>query len=563
MKLKVLVENAKNKFKKIPKSFIGVIIAILVLISPLLSNKVTFGHDYVFHVTSNLVNHGYLNIFEFKFFLPKIFGSTIANGFGYGTGIFYPPLSYHLTSYISYFLNLSYQNSVLAISYSQILILILSGVVMYKFVKRISSDNYVAALSSVSYISYTYFLCTLYTRCAIGEGLMSIFLPLVLYGLYELFYGDDKKFIPLFVIGYTGMILSHLVLSVFITIIILIIFLFNIKKVLKKEKIKKLVISSILILLITSPFTVPLLEHKIYGNYTVFAENTMYDTETIKASATNILDFLVVKPKTANGIEVYIGYVTLFTMLIVIYKNKEIFQKENRSIYKNLLLLIIISLVLSSRIIPWNKMPYFLKIIQFPWRLCMVASLGISILSGYFIKLVDKEHKKKLAVLIVILTIFFGYATIAREYIIEPLVPYEMSLGNQKEYLPVKTNNNLEYFYSRNQEIIFKEGTGEIKIIENETPYLKSEINISSNNLIIELPRLYYLGYEIKLTDKDGVENKLDYYESEYGFIELHIIKNGTLEIDYTGTTANKIANYVSIITIISLISILIYNKIK
>ena len=252
MKLKVLVENVKNKFKKIPKPFIGVIIAILVLISPLLSNKVTFGHDYVFHVTNNLVNHGYLNIFEFKFFIPKIFGSTIANGLGYGTGIFYPPLSYHLTSYISYFLNLSYQNSVLAISYSQILILILSAIVMYKFVKRISSDNYVAALSSVSYISYTYFLCTLYTRTAIGEGLMSIFLPLVLYGLYELFYGDDKKFISLFVIGYTGMILSHLVLSVFITFIILIIFLFNIKKVLKKEKIKKLGISSILILLITN-----------------------------------------------------------------------------------------------------------------------------------------------------------------------------------------------------------------------------------------------------------------------------------------------------------------------
>ena len=562
-KIVKIAKKLKDNIKHIPKPFIGVILTILILISPLLGNKITAGHDYIFHATNNILTYDYIDIFKLQFTLPKIFGGNIANGFGYGTGIFYPPLSYYLTSYISYFLNLNAQNTVISITYLQILIIFFSGILMYKFTKRISKDNYVASISATTYITYSYFLCNIYTRTALAEALISVFLPLVFWGLYELFYGNKEKFNLLFTIGYIGMINSHLILSIFITIIILIIFLLNFKKVFKKDKLIELIKSSIMILIISSPYLIPLLEHSILGNYTAFEPNTMYDISEIKEFALDIFDFLIIRHRTDNGVEVYISYITLMSSLLTIIFNKKIFKKEHSSIYKNILLIVIISALISSKIFPWEQMPYFIKMIQFPWRLCGITSFGLCILTGYMTKLIDKKYKNKIACIIVIFLVFFVYSTISKEYVEDIIIPTQMSMGNQKEYLPMNTKNNLDYFENRQQDIILKTGNAEVSIIENNTPYLESEIILNTESVTIELPRIYYLGYKITLTDIEGNINKIKYYENEDGFIELEVNKSGTLEIDYDGTNAAKVAHYVSFLTIIISIVLLTTKKIN
>lgn len=559
--LKKIEEILKKYIKSIPKPIIGLTLAIIILVFPLLNNKVAIGHDYFFHATNNILNYQHLDIFKLNLTLPKIFGGTIAKGFGYATGIFYPPLSYYLTSYISYILNLTNENTVLSLSYLEILIIILSAITMYKLVKRISNDNYASMISSVAYISSTYFLCNIYTRNALAESLIFIFLPLIFYGLYELFFGNNRKFLILFTIGYIGLIFSHLVMAVFITIIILIIFMFNIKYILKKDKITKLIISSVLILLITSPYTVPLLEHKIFGNYSVFQDNIMYTNETIKEETTGITDLLLVKYKKDDGIEVYICYTTLIAALLTVIFNKKIFKNKEKYIYKTLILLIVISFLISSKYFPWDIMPSFLKMIQFPWRLCTVIIFATSILAGYMIKLIEPKYKEIIAYTIIIFMIIFGYSVIPQETIYKPYRPENMFMGNQNEYLPKNTQNNLLYYKLRNQNIILKEGRASIKTTKNETPYLKAEIELSSDLITIELPRLYYLGYQITLKDNKGKIKKIDYYENKYGFIELNLEDNGNIEVDYVGTAASKIANYISIIT--TMISIVILNKSK
>ena len=526
----------------------------------LLNNKISFGHDYKFHATNTIITYDTIDILKLKLTLPQIYGRNIANGLGYGTGIFYPSLTNYLASYITIIFNLTYQNCVLSLTYLGILIIIASGLIMYKFTKRITNDKYVSAISAITYISYSYFLCNIYARNALGEALISIFLPLVLYGLYELFFGNEEKFLPLFVIGYIGMINSHLVISIFITIIIIIMFLLNIKKVFKKDKLKKLILASLLILLISGPYLAPLLEHRILGKYVVFEENIMYNITSIKQHTLNILDYIIVRYKTDNGVEVYFGFITIISLIVTVIFNKKIFKNDERKVFKNILLFTIASIILSSKIIPWNYVPQFLKMIQFPWRICGITSLGVSILSGYFIKLIDQNYKKIVSIFMIILIIFFGYATIPKENMQETFHPTEMSIGNQQEYLPVKTKNNIDYFDNRNQEIIIKSGNAKIEIKENITPYLNTEIELITEKAKIELPRLYYLGYEIILKDQNGNKNKIKYYENEYGFIELEINKSGTLEVDYKGTITNRIANYTSFITIFICIIRFIYN---
>lgn len=567
-KQKKKLNKIKNKINSIPKPFIGLLIAIIILIYPLLGNKITNGHDYLFHATNTMLINNKINIFKFDLLLPKIYNGNIANGFGYGTGIFYPPLFYYLTAYISSILNLSIQDSILSITYVQIITIILSGLSMYKFTKKISKDSYIASISSIAYISSAYFLCNIYTRNTIGEALVYVFLPIVFSGLYELFFGDKNKFTLLFTIGYIGLINSHLVITIFITLIILILFLIYYKKVLKKDNIFKLIIASILILLISSPYLVPLIEHKVHGNYVVFEPEVMYSTDTIKNYALTITDFFMVRYKTntTNGIEVYMSFITLITSILTIINHKKIFNTKDSQIYKIILLITFISAYISSIFFPWEHMPYFIKIIQFPWRLCIITTFGISVLSGYIIKIFPKKDRKIVASMIAILMIFFGYSTISKENIIDKIeipITNKMSLGYQDEYLPSNVKENMSYYSNRNQDIIIKKGSAEIDVKENNYKQIKSEIKLNSNEIIIELPRLYYLGYQIKLTDQKGNKTKINYYENDYGFIEFKLNKSGIIEVEYKGTIANQISNYICFITTLLYIIVSIYKNKK
>jgi len=560
-------KNKKTIFSLIQKKekyilYLLLITAIFLLSYPLISNKIKYEDDYYFHVTNLLVNREHINILKFKFLIPQIFSGGIANNLGYGTGIFYPPLSYYLTCYMS-----SLINSNKIIEYLQIIIIILSSLTMFKFLKKVTKDNYISTIGSISYISSIYFLTDIYRRFAIAESLTFIFIPIVFLGLYNIISLNNNK-IHIFIIGYLGMIHCHLVISIYLTLIIIFLFLCFPKKILKKEIIKKLLLSSLIILLISSSYLIPLLEHKILGNYAVFEPNYMYTLESVKEHALSIKELLTIK---TTGVKIYLNYIILILSIITIILNKKIFKKENNklniNLYKVSLIITILSIFISSKLFPWEIMPNFLKMIQFPWRLLGLASFSLAILSGYTIKLIKEKYKLLLTIIISIFIVMNGYLSIEQKnnhnnLLMEDIpIPNEISLGVQSEYLPTKTINNIDYFKYRGEYIIIKEGKAKTTIIENNTPYLKSEIKLISDNITIELPRIYYLGYEIKLTDKEGNTKKIDYYENENGFIETKLNKSGILEINYKGTLANKIANYISILTIGICLSILLYKK--
>ena len=119
--------NTKKYIKELPIPFIMVSLALFILIIPLLNNKISFGHDYKFHATNTIITYDSIDILKLKLTLPQIYGKNIANGLGYGTGIFYPSLTNYLASYITVIFNLTYQNCVLSLTYLGILIIIASG----------------------------------------------------------------------------------------------------------------------------------------------------------------------------------------------------------------------------------------------------------------------------------------------------------------------------------------------------------------------------------------------------------------------------------------------------
>ena len=130
-------------------------------------------------------------------------------------------------------------------------------------------------------------------------------------------------------------------------------------------------------------------------------------------------------------------------------------------------------------------------------------------------------------------------------------------MENEKEYLPEKAINNLEYFENRNKDIIMISGTGEITKTVDDVPDLTFEVN-TSETMTIELPRIYYMGYRLEV---NGQEVELT--ESDNGFLQATIQESGTYTLTYEKTMVMKISNAISIVTGIVCIILLIKKKRK
>ena len=551
------MKKIKEVIKKIPKEIYLIIFIALILMAPVLEYQVSYGHDFMFHTTNILGNMESTSILRLHLLPCKIFGGEISNGFGYGTGIFYPPLSFFVSGYVAKFLSYLHIDRNYAITLTQLLVLMFSGITMYIFMHKITKGNKkISSLSAISYICAPYILSDIYQRTAMGELFVFIFIPLVFSGLYDLFFEENyKKFYFNFIIGYVGCMFSHLLMSVFLTIFIIIIFIINYKKVFKWKYIYRLSLASLFIMLITSIYTLPMLEHKILGDYVVFSKESMYTNESLKLYALHIGDLFSLYDRNADGVNVYFNFITFALAIITIMYHKKIFKtKKESKLFITLLIFLILSIISSSRFLLWEKLPTFLKTIQFPWRLVSFISFAISALAGYAILFFDNKTSKLAHIIFLILVVVFGFNSIDYHAIGSAKLNHEIHLGWQLEYWPVKTRNNMQYINKRDNNIKLLAGEMESKIKINNTPYLLADVNLKSDKATVELPRIYYLGYQIFLKDKEGNAYKLKYKEDKYGFIKTTIPRSGTLEVKYTGTKLYKISLVLSFLGILSLI---------
>ena len=101
------------------------------------------------------------------------------------------------------------------------------------------------------------------------------------------------------------------------------------------------------------------------------------------------------------------------------------------------------------------------------------------------------------------------------------------------------------------------DGDANVNILADDTPYMKFEVKNIDDTVKLELPRIYYLGYEI--TDEDG--NVMNYECNDPGYISVNIDKEGIYEVSYTGTTAYKIAFVIKIVMLFAIVCYLIYYR--
>ena len=277
------------------------LISVVIMLPLFLNGNYYSGHDTNFHIANTLSLKEQMTNNLNTYIMPNIVGS-----FGYGTRLFYPILSHLTIAVVSILTSL---DILISFKIVHLLTLFLSGISMYFLSKRISKSNKIALISAIIYILFPYHLSDIYIRDALGECFLFIFIPIILLGLSYLF-EDKNKFYLFFTLGYIGGMLSHFTMMIYFTLLLLPFFIINRKKVFKKDIIITLIITAITILIIVSPSLVTMIEHKLFGNYAVYAEGHM--AQRIWWAALSPFDYIdFFESFNANEIRYYLDPMTL------------------------------------------------------------------------------------------------------------------------------------------------------------------------------------------------------------------------------------------------------------
>ena len=338
--------------------------------------------------------------------------------------------------------------------------------------------------------------------------------------------------------------------------------------------------SLIFILLITSFFYVPLLEHKLSADYEVFKEGRMERLEVLVAFKLSFLELFITPKENIMTYEIgFLSVILLFLSPIVIKKLKP--KYKNTDFYHFYIFSLIaglVSVIMTLKIFPFEKLPSILKMLQFSFRMLEFSSFFFAFVVAVNIQVLIRTVKYKdiaiITTILILLTCLFIPHLHFKDNIDEnrliQTVPVTQRTGRVHagcasfEYLPSKAFENRAYIETRIDEVILLEGNAQISNQKKENTNLNIKVSKVIEETRLELPYIYYLGYSVTLEQNDQIL-KLKTYETENGFVgvTIPVLEEGILQVKYEGTFLMKISAGLSVLGLILLLIKIIIEKIR
>ena len=542
--------------------FVTVLVFSLFICLPFVKHYVN-GDDSFFHV-ANIIAYGE-NLFKFPY---KIF-PDFYNNLGYGIGLFYPPLP-HAIGGIIYSLGVG---AIESLKILKVIIVSFSGITMYFLGRKLFKDNSKGMIAAILYISQSYFFTDLFFRDALNESFVFIFIPLVFLGIYYLFEENNRKrFYIYFILGYTGIIYSHLVMSVWFTIFFIIFLLLFIKKIIKKKLFIPLLISFLIIFVLSATYTVPLLEQKLFGFNSIFQPVARNEKNWVIPYYSFFLQVVSIANADGGKLVFFFGFATIILSGFTIFGliNQTLDKTIKKYCQSFIILFVLIMLFVCLNPI-WRFVPNLLLSIQFPWRLVTYASFFLCLFATAGLDSVYKLSKKDSTnIIVILLCLLVVLINMTKVVFIDNFMSLSRTLepkgityhnlkekvlwagcGWDNEYLTTAADSHHNELLAREpNKILLLKGTADVKTIKNNVPDMTFSVKNIKTSAILELPRIYYLGY--KIISPKG--KRIKYKQSEYGLIQITIKNEGIYHLKYTGTKLFEFFLVIKIVTVVFII---------
>lgn len=532
--------------------FVILAFSVLFLLPFWLNRAYIDGHDSEYHL-AQILGLSQENIFDM--FSTKVIDG-IGNGLGYPSGFFYPQLCHIIPAIILKIFAPLGMSVFVASRLAGLLVLFLSGVIMYKLIFVIKSNQKAAILSSILYMGATYHLSDILIRDAQSESLVFLFIPIVALSLYYLAKQRYRTFLPLFVIGVVGLISSHLVLTMWIALFFLIFIILNWRKFINVKNLLFVSLGVVTSLALTAYFWLPLLQGMSLGIYTAFIDNFMFAKHSFNpVSFYSYFDLNV----NLDGIIWTLNVVAIAFLVYAFVKNPSL--KKNPLI-RSLIILVAIAIITMS-IIKMNWIPEpignIVKMIQFPWRINTVLCFLFVFLVGIVYADTKQSTNSKLWFYFMLICTIVGASAVWNNVNTDPNLTLESVRSNTAvfmDYLPRKSYDNRDYIEQRSSTeilVVSNENSAKISNATFNFPSLSFTIDIEDGEVAtIELPRFYALGYQIQAIHNDGTTQELSYIENKYGLIQFEIDTSCNINVSHVGTKTQQVATMVSLISLVT-----------
>lgn len=555
---------------------------------PLFGQSLPYSEDMLFHFAR--VNGIYEGLRTGQF--PVRINPTQLAGYGYITGTMYPQLFLYFPALLKFFHISSMLGMKLLLFGANLAVPVFS----YGAVRGISRNSRAAFLAAVFYTLNPYRMINFYSRGAVGEGIAMVFLPLVLWGTYEILWNRREKWWIL-TLGMSGVLSSHLLSMELYAMLIFGETVWWVFSKGRKDTLKRLAAMG------KAAFGTILLNLYFLGPFLAFSRLDPRCFSLVSREDLYTIDLLRAFEPFAKWGDSYesVGRAAFMSVtlggamlagiclfLVLLLKGGDHGQEEAVKAGKRCLVLGSLFFVLSLWTIPWQQMLqskwvyHTLGALQFPWRTLGVSAMLFSVVCAAAVTLWEgtggqTAHRCLQPILLCVLLLecgaYFGDIAHSAKMLAKP----EAEASDYTDELYLCENSLLLYYYTTDFTHISSDieehfswlnalNTGPGVVCREPesvrwTNYRKDGLRIwadvaSDYDFYAAFPLHYYPGYRVLV---DGAEAEV---YSLYSLVTCDL-KKGThhIEVGWETPLSFRVCDIVSLCTLAGCFLLLLFKR--
>ena len=469
---------------------------------PLLWQGVFGGHDLHFHLNRIEGIAAGLRAGQFP---VHVHASTLL-GYGYAAPQFYPELFLYIPAVMR---NLGVSLAA-CVRVFEMGINLCAALSAYACGRRIFGDRRVALGASVLYTLCLYRLVNMYVRATLGESLAMVFFPLLIAALYDVIYGDMRRW-PMLALGMTGVFMSHLLSTLFAVLFCALAALMGAKRLLRERKRLLCIAAAAAVTALCSVwFLVPMLAYTSVPEINTSVALDSYE-HVMKLGA-----YLVGFPGDHAGIPdsakdfaytvgVVPGYAVMIgcaLLALALYMDGAQSKRREDCASMALLGLGALALLGATECFPWawacslpRPLSTFFKQIQYPWRLVGVGVPMLCLAAAWGYLREEGRRTQGLYALVLLSCVLSGYTMQGYVQQSAPLLYADSFCDTriiQHEYL----YNGTEKASLKPGEIVVRAENYAVRDVRKQGTNMGFALDIPESCGYVDLPLMYYPGYQ-------------------------------------------------------------------
>lgn len=377
-----------------------------------------------------------------------------------------------------------------------------SGVFAYLVFRKITSWQ-IATVAAVLYMWTPYHFLDLYVRCAFGEMVGFMFIPIIILGMME------RSYLWL-IAGWAGLFLSHPVMSAGLSPLLLGWVIIRHLDQKNWIAIRENMLAYLLAIGIAAFNILPTLSLTRYTQYSPNNSDTYEHFVTVKQLVINHWGYGFSMPEDHDQMSFAIGYINLFILAIVagylLYRRD---WRHDKSAWYMIVCLGITFIFTHQISKPLYQLFNLSNFIDYPWRLLMIQVVGTPIL---LLWLGSKLPTKYLTTIMYILLVLIWYTN--RNHVhINATWPFDINYyvktsGSGDAFGEYASTYRYTHRMGRvTERLQFIQGNGDIDYIVDKTQELVAKVDVNSEHAVVRYNIMHFPGWNYRI---DGYEMQLD-----------------------------------------------------